>query len=294
MWLIFALISALFFGIRGILYHWTSQKPLDRNLMLFGVFFTGMIVSYLLVLATGQKWSAASLLGILMGFFSFSANAAMYKGFAVGKASIVAIFTSLPPLVVIGIAYLLWGETLNLWQSIAFLIIVIGIIFIRYSSELSLTNLGGVQWGLLAMLFFGLNDVTSKQSMLLEAHIFPTLFIMFSTGTLLFCIFWMKGRPNENLLIRQNNSTPGQLPRWKAKPTFLWGMAVGLTNVSGMALLLPAFALGITGLVSAVVAINVLLILFYVRIFLKEKFNLKEIIGIICSLAGIVILHLLG
>ena len=39
MWIIYALLAALFFGTRGVMYQWTSQKNLDRNLMLFGVFF---------------------------------------------------------------------------------------------------------------------------------------------------------------------------------------------------------------------------------------------------------------
>ena len=45
MWLLFAGFSAIAFGLRGILYHWTSQKPINRNLMLLGVFSTGVILS---------------------------------------------------------------------------------------------------------------------------------------------------------------------------------------------------------------------------------------------------------
>jgi drug/metabolite transporter (DMT)-like permease len=284
MWLVLSLLAAVCFGIRGILYHWTSQKPIDRNLMLFGVFFTGMLVSFALCIITRQSWSYTALVGILMGLFSFAANASMYKGFAVGKASVVAIFTSLPPVVVILIAYMLWGETLNLWQFAAFLVIVTGVVLIRYSSDLSLQNLGGLKWGLLAMLFFGLNDVSSKQSMLWEAHIFPTLFMMFTTGSLLFYTFWIKNR-----VVPEKTSLS-----WKSGRTFLWGMVVGITNVSGMSLILPAFALGITSLVSVVIAINVLIILLYLRLFLKEKFNRLEITGIAFSLAGILILRLLG
>lgn len=295
MWLVLSLLAAVSFGLRGILYHWTSQKPLDRNLMLFGVFFTGMLVSLTVSLITRQSWSYASLIGILMGFFSFTANASMYKGFAEGKASVVAILTSLPPLVVIIIAYALWGETLNIWQLAAFMIIVSGVIMIRYSSDLSLKNLNGLQWGLLAMLFFGLNDISSKQSMLLEADIFPTLSLMFTTGSLLFYIFWMKKRVHRNSLIAMSHpNQENKPPQWKSSSTFLWGMIVGLTNVSGMSLILPAFALGITGLVSAVMALNVLIILLYLRIFLKVKFNRLELTGMSFALAGILILRLLG
>lgn len=285
MWLVLAILSVFCFGLRGIFYQWTSQKQVDRNLLLLGVFITGMIVTFVLMIITQQPFTSASNIGVIMGFFSFTANAAMYRGFAVGKASVVAIIISLPPLVVVTLAYFLWGETLNLWQGIAFVVILTGIIFIRYSSELSLQNLKGVQWALLAMIGFGFTDLSAKQAMLWDAHIFPTLFLVFTTGTTCFFFVWLKNRKNNRNL---------SATQWSPQRTFFWGMTIGLTNVSGMTLILPAFDLGVTGLVSAVVAMNVLLILFYLRIFLKNKFNTREIIGISMALGGIVILHLLG
>lgn len=68
-------------------------------------------------------------------------------------------------------------------------------------------------------------------------------------------------------------------------------MAVGLTNVSGMILILHAFSLGVTGLVSAVVATNVLLILLYARFFLKEKFRALELTGMAFALTGVILLR---
>ncbi len=283
MWLILALSAAICFGIRGILYHWSSQQAMDRNLMLFGVFFTGLVASLILAIATKQVWTYGSLFGILMGFFSFVANGSMYKGFATGKASIVAIFTSLPPLVVVILAYLLWKESLNFWQASGFIVILIGVVFIRYSSDLSLSNMRAIQWGLLAMLFFGLNDITSKQSTLSTTSIYPTLFYMFSTGSLLFFLLWI------NIKIKMSSTK-----LMDTRKTFLWGMFVGITNIFGMIFILSAFAQGITSLVSVIVSMNVLILLFYFRVFLKEKFNRMEVTGIIFSLTGIVILHLLG
>src|SRR4051794_10606320 len=113
MWLVYAASAAVCFGLRGILYQWTSQKPLDRNLMLLGVFFLGTITTLLSNVFVGQAWNWAALVGIVMGVFSFLSNASMYKGFAVAKASLVAVFTGLPPAVVVIIAFLLWGEKLN-------------------------------------------------------------------------------------------------------------------------------------------------------------------------------------
>jgi drug/metabolite transporter (DMT)-like permease len=230
----------------------------------------------------------------------------MYRGFAVGKASIVAIFTGLPSIVVALLAYLLWGETLTVWQLIAMVIIVAGVLCIQYSGDMSISNLQGLKWGLLAMLFFGLNDTMGKQAMLLEADVLPTLFFMFVTGSLLFLGNW--------LLVNRRLKAPTRAPAlaaaasdgvqpfadrkaqaaasWPLKKVFVWGLVVGLTNVSGMIFILPAFRLGVTGLVSAVVALNVLMILFYTRITSRARFSRLELTGIIFAFAGILLLRL--
>lgn len=297
MWLAFALCAAIAFGIRGVLYQWSSKQPMDRNLMLFGVFFTGVIVSAICSIAFDSEWSHPVWLGVLMGLFSFIANTSMYKGYAVGKASLIAILTALPSVVVVLLAYALWRESLSVKQLSAFLIILTGIILIRYSSDLSFKQLRGAGWGLLCLLFFGLNDVASKQATLLDASVFPTIFFMFLTGSLCFYVLYrieLRKRPyNRNgspdtLAAARKSENP-----WRNRTTVLWGMLVGTTNVGGMILIYEAFSLGVTGLVSAVVALNVLIILFYSRVFLKEQFSSQEFAGMVLSIFGIMLLRIL-
>lgn len=69
-------------------------------------------------------------------------------------------------------------------------------------------------------------------------------------------------------------------------------MAIGFTNFFGMILIITAFKYGITGLVSAVVAMNVLLILLYTRIFVKEKFRRLEVIGMSICIVGMIALRI--
>jgi uncharacterized membrane protein len=297
MWLTYASAAALCFGLRGILYHWTSQKPIDRNLLLFGVFMSGAIVAILLNLLFHQPWNHAAFTGVFMGLFSFTSNAAIYKGFSVGKASLVAIFTALPPIVVIVIAYMLWRETLSLGQGLAFIIIFSGIILIRYSNEISFTNLKGVQWGLLAMFGFGITDIFTKESVRSGGETLPTLTIMYLTGSLIFLITWLHSKRRKHVQatstsIEKSESTI--IAQWGSFKTLLWGMVVGLTNILGMILLLPAFKLGITGLVSTVIATNVLLIILYARVFLHEKFKLLELMGLSLAFVGVIVLKLVG
>jgi len=294
MWLVYAAAAAICFGLRGILYQWTSQKPLDRNLMLLGVFFLGTIATFISNFFAGQAWTWGALMGVIMGIFSFMSNASMYRAFAVAKASLVAVITGLPPAIVVIIAYSLWGEKLNGWQMGAFVVILLGILVIRYSNELSLSNLKGIQWAILAMFGFVITDLSSKQSQLLNGQVLPTLTMMFATGTLLFLFSWRRQLARQRDPSVRSAEPNGSVERWSNGRTFLWGMVVGTTNVSGMILILPAFKLGVTGLVSAVIATNVLLILLFSRIFLKERFTRVQLLGITLTIAGIILLRLLG
>lgn len=294
MWLVFALSAAVVFGIRGVLYQWSSKRSMNRNLMLFGVFFTGVIVAAICSFIFESVWNMPVLLGILMGLFSLIANASMYRGFTVGKASLIAILSSLPSVVVVLMAYLLWREALSIKQFAAFLVIITGILLIRYSSELSFRQLKGAGWGLLCMLFFGFNDLSGKQATKLDASLFPTIFFMFLTGSVGFYLLY-----RWELRYGNRNGPPYPLAAasefggpWSNRKTFLWGMLVGTTNAGGMMLIYQAFASGVTGLVSAVVALNVLIILFYARLILKETFSLPEFAGIVLSVSGVIMLQI--
>jgi drug/metabolite transporter (DMT)-like permease len=288
MWIIYALLAALFFGIRGILYQWTSQKNLNRNLMLFGVFFVGFIISAISMYILDQQWYAWTdvCVGLALGMGSFAANAALHKGFSVGKASLISILSGLPPLFVVLLAFLFWSETLTTQQLIGFIVIFVGLYTIRYSNDISFSNLQGAQWGLLAALFFAFNDLLGKQSTRLDADMFATLTLMFGLGSCLFALSWFK---NRNVIAYEDSETQ---PRWSDIRTFSCGLVVGLTNFAGMMAILSAFAIGAAGLVSAVSAMNILIILLYSRIFLKESFSRQELLGLTAALVGILILRL--
>lgn len=292
MWFVFAVTAAFCFGLRGILYQWTSQRPIDRNLLLLGVYLSGTIITLASNLFVQQPWSTGAWLGGMMGLFSFIANASMYKGYAVGKASIVALFTGLPPLVVMIVAYILWQEALSTWQFAAFFIVLIGILLIKYSQDLKFNQLQGIQWGIITMLFFGFTDVSVKQATLAGASTLPVLTVMFATGGLLFGLSWAmntfrkKSRPPAD----QELSNPSG--SWTIKKTLGWGMTVGITNAAGMILIFPAFREGITGIVSAIIAMNVAFVILYARFYLKEAWTHREMTGLALAFVGILILRI--
>lgn len=309
MWLTYSVLAAIGFGLRGILYHWTSQKPLSRNALLCGTFTMGAVINLALALLLDAEWTTACLIGVQMGLFSFGANASMFKGFAVGKASLVAILTALPSVVVVAVAYFLWDERLYTMQLLSFLIIVGGVLLVRYSNDLSLRNLQGAGWGLLAMLLFAGNDLSGKWSTMMEASLYPTMFMMFSTGAACFGLWWLNDRRKaadeaaakvviasalSNEEDRDGRGVAVSSARWSEKKAFVTGMAVGITNAAGMMMIVTAFDIGKAGLVSAVVAANVLLLLLYTRFVVKERFKRTELAGIFVAFAGLVLMRLFG
>ncbi|KQO15812.1 EamA family transporter [Paenibacillus sp. Leaf72] len=354
MWLVLSLLAATSFGLRGILYHWTSQQALNRNALLCGVFFSGALITLVCTLATGTSFTVSSLIGVQMGLLSFGANASMFKGFAVGKASIVAILTALPSAIVVVVAFAVWGETLNMAQLSSFIIIIAGILLVRYSNDITRGNLQGAQWGLLAMLLFAGNDLSGKWSTMMDAPLFPTLVCMFSSGSICFGLWWLRdlrsvraaaaaaGQAAQEIAAgaaaitlnavntlnslntvsavnagitsgaRNGTASPSTQPivsvaaqaanragtadkrSWSFRRTFSVGMAVGITNAVGMMFIVTAFDVGKAGLVSAVTALNVLIVLLYTRFVVKERFSKLETIGISTAFAGILLLRLYG
>ncbi|MEC0268009.1 EamA family transporter [Paenibacillus anseongense] len=292
MWLMYSVLAAFSFGLRGILYHWSSQQSLNRNVLLCGTFFMGALISGSCALLLHQAWTVHALIGVQMGLFSFGANASMFKGFAVGKASLVAILTGLPSVVVVFVAYLIWDERLNIMQFLAFVIIVIGILVVRYSNDITLKNLQGAGWGALALILFAANDLSSKWTTLVAAPLFPTLFCMFATGTVCFGLWWLRDQKQGNHHHAQVKvaATTG----WTERRTFLFGMIVGITNVVGMIFILHGFDHGKAGLVSAVVALNVLIVLLYTRFVMKDKFSKMEQSGLALAFIGILMMKLVA
>jgi len=309
-WFMFAIAASACFGIRGILYQWTSQRPVDRNLLFVGVYLSGIVVSLLLNWQEKQPWNDGIELGILMGMFSFAANASLYRGYEVGRASVVAFFSALSPLVVVLAAYLLWSEAPGVLQGVGFGIVVLALVIVRYGQDLRSGQLRGWSWGTLAMLLYSFTDLSSKQSVLVGASMLPVLTMMFVTGTVLFLGMYVAGQVRKSRgkkeAVNDTASNPeNQQPAstatapdltasaaWTMRRTLLWGMTVGLTNIAGMVLMLNALQEGVTGIVSAITAMSVIVVILYARFYLKETMSRREALGILLAFAGIVVLRL--
>jgi drug/metabolite transporter (DMT)-like permease len=301
MWLVLAVSVAIVYGVRAILFHWSSRQGLDRNVLLLGAYLGAFLLSIALNGIIDQAWNKGALFGIWIGAFAFVSNSSMYKGYATGKASLIAILIGTSPLVVTTLSYLLWGETLSMGQGLAFVIILAGVFLISYSNDISWRQLKGAQWGLLAMLFFGMTDIICKLSVIEGAETLPTLILMFGTGAILFLGNWYWDKKKGGRLQRKQGAAVEASEGaglaasglgWSGSRTLAWGMIVGLTNFAAMMFILPAFKLGVTGLVSAIISANVLLVVLYARLVLKERMARAERCGMVLILGGVIMIKL--
>ncbi|MNW45382.1 EamA-like transporter family protein [compost metagenome] len=101
------------------------------------------------------------------------ANTFLYKGYAIGRASVMAFFSGLTPVLVALLAALLWEETLTLTQLAGFCIIVLSLIVIRLGSRLHTGTYQGWQFGLVAIILYSFTDLLLKQALLYGVSILP-------------------------------------------------------------------------------------------------------------------------
>lgn len=172
-WLVFAILAALCWGVWGILAKFISGdiSPYANHLM----FTIGMLFTIPMVLHK-CKIREANLKGIIWGLvagiLAVIGNVAVYKSFgAGGLAAVVIPVTNLYPLVTIVIALLVLKEEMHWLNGIGILIVVPAIIMLSGQTEifdnptLFFENLGLKVWllfALVALLFWGFFSAAQK------------------------------------------------------------------------------------------------------------------------------------
>jgi transporter family protein len=283
MWIVFALAAAVAFAARGVLFLSTAAKPYDRHTIMLGIFLSGALLC--VAASIGASWAGVWGIGIAMGVSTIAANVCLFQGFAVGNPTVIALLSAMPPALVVLLAYVTWGEALTFGQIIAFLCILCGVLIVRSARRIRWTDMQGAHWGVLALICFAVTDMLGKTSTKLGAQTLPTLTVAFLTGVAFFAV--------RTALRPDPQRAPYALTRPFGRALRV-GMVIGITNAVGMVCIVSAFALGITGLVSAIVATNALLIVLYTRIRGIEPWRLNESIGMVCTLIGIVLLPILS
>lgn len=173
LWLVFAILAALCWGVWGILAKFISSdiSPYVNHLlftigMLFTIPFVVRKCKLKDINLKGISW------GIVAGILAVIGNIAVYKSFGTGGlAAVVIPVTNLYPLVTIVIALLVLKEKMHWLNGIGILVVVPAIIMLSGQSEifsdpsLFFANLGLKLWlifALVALVFWGLFSAAQK------------------------------------------------------------------------------------------------------------------------------------
>jgi drug/metabolite transporter (DMT)-like permease len=173
LWLVFAILAALCWGVWGILAKFISSdiSPYVNHLlftigMLFTIPFVVRKCKLKDVNLKGIVW------GIVAGVLAVIGNIAVYQSFGTGGlAAVVIPVTNLYPLVTIVIALLVLKEKMHWLNGIGILVVVPAIIMLSGQTEifndpsLFFANLGLKLWlifALVALVFWGLFSAAQK------------------------------------------------------------------------------------------------------------------------------------
>ncbi len=286
MWLVYAILAALCWGVWGILAKFISSdiSPYENHLL----FTVGMLFTIPFVIKKckisdinpkGIIW------GIIAGILAIVGNVAVYQSFAVGGlAAVVIPVTNLYPLITIAIAMLVLKEKMHWLNGIGILVVVPAIIMLSGQSQifdnpsLFFSNLGLKLWlifALIALVFWGLFSAAQKVT---------TNYISTEWSYLSFIL--------SSVLISIGFVVFGFID-FKFSTQTLWvGSLAGMLNGLGVLASFAAYsAEGKASKVTAIAgALQPVFTIVLALTFLREKLGLIELIGIGLAIIGSLLL----
>jgi uncharacterized membrane protein len=225
-----------------------------------------------------QPW--ITLDGVLLGLVNAAATIALYKGFEIGRLSVVSPIASCAPLVSVLLAVSFLGETLTKERVIGIGFVIVGIILVCIQTQEQdvAKKLGqGAAYAILFMLLggtisFGLKPV----SHVLGVYVPVLLMRWVGVPTLAAAFFAWKPKGEIRLNAFSFISTIAILDTF-GNVVLVMGLSVGTVSIVAP----------IAGLFSAVTVLLAWAIL-------KEKITLHQLIGFAAIVVGITILGLFG
>ncbi len=281
-WLLFALLSALFFGVAQVFIKkgFTSLSPL------WNIIFEALIVLLLFVpvgLITGVSFpiSLATLGAICLITFLYSF---FYYAIEKGQISLSGTVFATYPVFTIFFAYFFLREEISLLQWSMIVAILLGIVLLSYTKGTRIDvknkkNMIWLSWALLGSATTGFGDFFAKVTLSdvsigTYIFLFPFAYIL---STLFFWALDKKGR---------------KLPK-KLTPPLLKNTGIGVLLLClGILSLTYALSTGSASIVSVVSSSYIALSAVLAYIFLKEKLTPRQIIGIIFVCVGVVAIGL--
>ena len=278
MWLWLSLITAVFWGLGGVLLkRGVSELSVRVVYTLNFLAFTGLWLLYFLFVGGFEFNLIAFFLAMLPGL-GFLYQLVAYQKVDV---SLLASIGSIHPAVTAILAVSLIGEKLSILQAGMIFGVILGAVVMSWPGKIKVKCFCWVWWGLSFGFIAGLVNFISKMGINMVGALSYSL--MNSIWFMVYCLGWFIFGGKQKEMIKEVKSKEGKRA------------AVGtiIFNIGGVAFFL-AMGLGKVSLVMPVVNLYVPLLLIIAAFYLKEKMTLRQKLGAGVVVSSVVVLSMVS
>lgn len=300
MWLVYAVASALLFGLAGL---WMKASKMARGsttFMLLGLYVSGMAGFGLHAWAEGtladlaRDWRIA-VAGIIIGAGSAWGNAVFMKALEYGPASLTSPLTNMNIVLVIAMAITIYGEPLGMLEGIGVSLLLIAILLVSYKGKEPLAIREKKWFALIAfsIILFAIRNGGLKVTGELDLASAPILFTGYALSALWFAVpayrlalqLRQQSRPSGKQSAEQNEAASYRIG-WR------WGLLAGLFSYGGLQLYAIALLTGKANIVAPLFATNGLVVAAGAILLFKERLTMQQSVALACAIAGLVLVRL--
>jgi len=271
MWLILALVTAVFWAVGQVLMKRAVGQMPKQLVYLANAGYLWIFWLAVFLFKGGFEWDpTAAGLAIFPGLGFIYALVALSRA----EAGLISAISAINPAITTILAVSFLGEKLNGFQGILIGIIVFGAIYMALPEKVKVKNTVWIWWGIGFGLLSGLNNFLSKIGLNRVNTLSYSLIV--ASWQLIAALVWMTA-----------SRSWGQLPRLLARADRVGVVGTGIFNLGSVAFF-AALGLGQASLVMPVVNLYVPLICLLAWWWLKERMTRRQMAG-----AGVIVVSVI-
>lgn len=278
-------IASMFFWGIAIFLAATVSRRIGNILTLFWMQIFGLLVGFAFFVANFQSFDLSKVpsfipIFVVIAILQIIAYLSFYKGTEKGQISLVGPLGAAWGLVVAVLGVVLYQESLTTHQIAAIALIIVGILLIALDIKAIVSSkkvklLEGFKEGMLAMLGWGISlsllvGPTRNLDWFLPAFMFRFLLILL-LGT---------------YILTKSSFTP------KAKLPLKSLIAIGALDMGAFMSLSYGVSVTNSSIIAPIASAYIVITILLAKMFLKEKSNLHQTLGILGVILGIVLVSL--
>jgi drug/metabolite transporter (DMT)-like permease len=286
MWFLWAILSAVTFGMSGFLMKVSSARRGSTLHTLLGLYLTGTLGFFWWALRTESLHTDLPLLvaGFVIGLGSAAGNLLFMKALDQGPASLTSPLVNTNILVIILFSVIVYGERLSGTETAGVILLILAVSLIPFDpdEELKIKNARWYFLVLLATLLFTLRNGGLKVTE--EMALSGTLVLFY--GYLLGLVWFLA----EDLLRRIRGTLAEN--RGAALTGLWWGSLAGIFSFVGMQLYAVALIDGPASIVAPLFATNSLVVAVLSIFFYRERLSRIQTLSLILLFTGLVLVRI--